>query len=417
MSSIVPSSSAPRTARERLSFAEIVAPIDTREFLSRFWTREAVLMRHPGRTFEPYFGWAALNAVLNTTDLGASAVKIARNDRGLASEEYTTTIGSRTVVNPRSVMALFDDGASLGINGADAYWPPLRAVLDGVYDALWESPHANVYCSPPSTQGFHCHFDLHEVLVLQIEGTKRWRVFRPTTEAPVTSWRMADAPAVLATEPYLDVVLQRGDVLHVPRGHWHYATTENSISMHVTVGVSCRKATTFLEWLIDELKREPLWRRNMPLLNPAIMSAAEQSNTRASWGEQLRQDLSTRLAMPDIFERYLRDTTEGVQPRRTFSLPFQAAESVIPIETLIFERPTGRHHLIAEHGDTVTVSAAGCELQLEGVSRQLLSAIFEAESFTAAEIRTTFPDVIRDELEQLLGELVRLGLILAHSRQ
>src|SRR5437660_5509316 len=93
---------------DRISFADITAPVAPREFFSRFWTREAVLLRADGREFDRYFGWDALNSVLNIPNLGTSAVKVARGDHAAPPTEYTTTIDGRTIVNPRAVLALFD---------------------------------------------------------------------------------------------------------------------------------------------------------------------------------------------------------------------------------------------------------------------------------------------------------------------
>jgi ribosomal protein L16 Arg81 hydroxylase len=408
---------APIGGRDRINFADITAPVPPQEFLARFWTREAVLLRVEGRTFDRYFGWDAVNSVLNTSDLGPGTVKVARNDHAVPPGEYTTSLGGQTVVNPRAVLTLFDDGASFGITGAESYWPALRAVVDGIYDALLESPHANVYCSPPNTQGFHCHFDQHEVFVLQVEGTKHWRVFKPTIEAPAVSWRMEDAPAVLATAPYLDVVLQKGDVLYVPRGHWHYAVAQDSMSLHVTVGVTCRKGASFLDWLVDELRGEVEWRRNAPLINTStkngVFTAPEEL---APWGSQLRRSLVAKISEPDIFERYCRHVVDVAQPRRTIDLPFQAAETIAPIDQLVFERPLGRRHIITQAGDTVTVSAGGSELQLEGVDPRLLATIFDAESFSAAEVGARHPEVPNADLGELLQALVRLGLLLVVRR-
>ena len=393
---------------DRISFADITAPVAPRDFFSKYWTREAVLLRAAGRDFDRYFGWDALNSVLNIPDLGTSIVKVARGDRPAPLDEYTTTVDGRTIVNPRSVLALFDDGASFGITGADLYWAPLRAVADGIYDALLESPNLNVYCSPPNIQGFHCHFDQHEVFVLQIEGAKHWRVFKPTTEWPVTSWRMEDAAAVLETTPYLDVTLQKGDVLYVPRGHWHYAVAQDSISVHVTAGVSCRKSLDFCSWLSDQLACEAVWRENAPLLNDAM-----NSRDVASWGDALKRSLIAKVSEPGIFERYRQHVTGSLQPRATIALPFQSATVTAPVDTLVFERPPGRAHVITEADDAVTVSSAGCEFQLEASFRPLLTSIFEADSFTASDLLKAHPGIASDDLADLLRELMKLGLLTA----
>lgn len=39
---------------------------------------------------------------------------------------------------------------------------------------------ANVYLTPPNSQGFAPHFDDIEAIILQIEGSKQWKIYAPT---------------------------------------------------------------------------------------------------------------------------------------------------------------------------------------------------------------------------------------------
>ena len=41
---------------------------------------------------------------------------------------------------------------------------------------------ANVYLTPAGAQGFAPHYDDIEAFVLQLEGRKRWRVYKPPTD-------------------------------------------------------------------------------------------------------------------------------------------------------------------------------------------------------------------------------------------
>lgn len=38
---------------------------------------------------------------------------------------------------------------------------------------------ANAYLTPPNSQGFAPHYDDIEAFVLQIEGSKNWKVYKP----------------------------------------------------------------------------------------------------------------------------------------------------------------------------------------------------------------------------------------------
>jgi ribosomal protein L16 Arg81 hydroxylase len=394
-----------------MTFDRLIAPVDRDRFLLEFWTRKAVHLEDAGRTFDDVFGWGALNEVLSARDLTFPKIKVSRNDQPVAAETFTTD----GLVDVQAVLALFREGASVGITGADSDWSPLRAVVEGVYDALLESVHTNVYCSPPNTQGFHCHFDLHEVFVLQVEGTKHWRVFAPTIEAPIESWHAKDAPDATA-KPYLDVVLRKGDVLYVPRGHWHYAVAQDTTSIHVTVGVTCHKGAAFMDWLSREAMADPVWRQNMPAVAAAVSDGAfELPSEWTAWIDALKRSLANTLADPDIAEKFCKTMLRSVRPIGGVEVAIQTAPAM-DIEALVFERPMGRRHFLQQDDESVTLTSADCDIELEPADAGFLVKIFSADTFTADDIRRWRPDADLPEVAELLGELVRSGLLTARPR-
>lgn len=395
----------------RPSFADITAPVPPSQFLAEHWTRKAVLLRVEGRTFDRYFDWSAIEAILNAGDIAFPKIKLSRSDSPVPLEQFTVAAGGQRLVDGRAVLDLFGEGVSFGITGADSHWPPLRAIVDCLHDALLESVHTNVYCSPPKTQGFQCHFDLHEVFVLQLQGEKHWRVYAPTTEAPVSSWKAEDSPHQ-STAPYLDVVLRPGDVLYVPRGHWHYAVACDSTSLHVTVGITCRKGSAFLDWLSADLTREDAWRRNVPLLASATEGGTLVPPAAIrSWGDELRNSMIAKLQEPDLFDRFTRDTLDAAPAVHNATI----LEALGDIEQVCFERPAGRRHYVNELDDaadgSMTITVAGNEIELDRSSAALACKVLEADAFTMADLRRWLPDLVTSDAEALLLEFTRAGLL------
>lgn len=96
---------------------------------------------------------------------------------------------------------------------------------------------ANTYLTPAGTQGFAPHYDDIEAFALQLEGKKRWRVYKPINEhetLPSYSSRNFDQDEI--GDAILDVILEAGDLLYFPRGWIHQANACNDIhSLHITV--------------------------------------------------------------------------------------------------------------------------------------------------------------------------------------
>ena len=127
-------------------------------------------------------------------------------------------------------------------------WSPLRQLCAALEDEFSHPVHANAYLTPGNSPGFAPHYDTHEVLVLQIAGTKRWRVFQPPQPLPHRSQPFTPIGYALPP-PLLELELKPGDLLYLPRGYVHAANTANGHSAHVTIGIT---VYTWIE-LIAEL--------------------------------------------------------------------------------------------------------------------------------------------------------------------
>ena len=55
--------------RTKLDFSDLFVPVGRDPFFSTFWTRQAVHLRHEGRTFDAYFGWDALNTIARSRNI------------------------------------------------------------------------------------------------------------------------------------------------------------------------------------------------------------------------------------------------------------------------------------------------------------------------------------------------------------
>jgi len=101
---------------------------------------------------------------------------------------------------------------------------------------------SNAYLTPGGSpnQGFAPHYDDIEAFILQLEGYKKWRVYKPMSKAetlPRESSRDFTEDQMKDIEPVVDVVLGPGDLLYMPRGWVHQANTCKSKhhSLHLTV--------------------------------------------------------------------------------------------------------------------------------------------------------------------------------------
>ncbi|MHB1561341.1 MAG: cupin domain-containing protein [Isosphaeraceae bacterium] len=149
---------------------------------------------------------------------------------------------------------VYAQGKTVVIMTMQQRWMPIAAVcrsLEGVFHC---PVHANLYMTPKGAQGFAAHYDPHEVFVLQLEGTKHWRLHGCARPLPLEDERFDAARDRLGSPT--EVHLEPGDLLYLPRGFVHEAFTSESASMHLTIGVNVFRWADLLHEAVDLLARQ-----------------------------------------------------------------------------------------------------------------------------------------------------------------
>lgn len=235
---------------------KILQPYSLDRFLSENWTKQGILIpsEHPDK-FQDLFSWQHLNDLLN---YHKPELRFVKNGQVLPP------------CKPKEWAKLCREGASLAINHVNEHLPVLSELTWGMQEELGHSAiHANIYCSWPSHQGFKIHYDAHEVLVMQIHGQKEWFVFEDTFKYPYRDEK-SEYHKPPEGKPYINCILKPGDLLYIPRGHWHYAIAREEPSLHLTLGIRCFTGRDVLKWLFEivqkNLQEEETWRQNLPLM-------------------------------------------------------------------------------------------------------------------------------------------------------
>ena len=153
----------------------------------------------------------------------------------------------------------FNAGFSLLVNDVEARVAAVAAACSALESYTRILCNANLYLTPAGAQGFDAHYDWMDGLVVQLDGAKRWRLYPPIVALPRADLTRKPTAAELAALPAAaEVVLREGDVLYLPRGTLHEASTpaDQPQSLHLTIGLNVGEGVT-LEGLVhaalDEL--------------------------------------------------------------------------------------------------------------------------------------------------------------------
>ncbi len=241
-------------------FSRVLSPLDPEVFFQEYWQqRPLVLSRNAPDYFASLFSLGALEELLWSTRPGWGDVQLANHRRGEGWVDYT-----RQPPSLDRLARAHAQGDTLILNDVQLRSQPVARLCRSFETVLNFMVNVNMYLTPKGAQGLAPHFDTQEVFVLQVRGSKHWRLYPPCVELPVEE--MAGAlPEGYAPEPMMTVHLRAGDMLYMPRGVVHEALTGSEESLHLTVGVNVLTWKTLLEDVLRLVtERDVAFRKALP---------------------------------------------------------------------------------------------------------------------------------------------------------
>ncbi len=219
------------------SLAWLLQPVAVETFLNEIWakTHHHVKRCCPGHFDGLLRASSAVEELLELFRREPSAVRLTRGKDKKGPDDYRLADGSLDIASIRNDFA---DGYTIVADGVERYVRPIALLSHAIEVELNFPIQVNAYLTPPESQGLVAHYDDHDVLILQIQGSKTWHLYDGVDIAPHELQRDKDkAVAIDGLPSPTDLRLEVGDVLYLPRGRVHAAQTNSEPSIHLTVGI------------------------------------------------------------------------------------------------------------------------------------------------------------------------------------
>jgi plasmid stabilization system protein ParE len=217
------------------SLGWLLDPLTVDDFLGKIW---GITHHHVSRDRADYVGNLRENAD-SVDDLLAlfrphlSLVSLVRESERKDHYVYRLADGG---FDAAAIGRDFADGYTIVLDSVQRYAPAIAVMSHSIEVELNFAAQVNAYFTPPESQGFAAHSDDHDALIVQLQGSKIWHVYEGVDVAPHEMWRH-EAMSVDGLPAPVDVRLEAGDVLYVPRGRVHAAESTSDLSVHLTVGL------------------------------------------------------------------------------------------------------------------------------------------------------------------------------------
>ena len=150
---------------------------------------------------------------------------------------------------PPVLWDFYNNGCSVRMLNPQSFHPAVWRLCSTLQDHFGSMVGANVYLTPPGTQGFAPHWDDVEVFMCQLEGSKHWRLYGPREEGErLPRFSSPNLSQDEVGEPILETVLHPGDMLYLPRGTIHQGNClPEEHSLHITI--SCYQLNSWTDLL------------------------------------------------------------------------------------------------------------------------------------------------------------------------
>ena len=220
------------------SFEELLAPLPLAEFFAKHLDRKPLYLTGHAARYAGLFSWAELEdiAYRNSRSLSGDDLRVLRmiSDAPGAAFRFDEVAIPEPALFDRSdwMRGRYRDGYSFYFKQLHSHSSALARLAQEMRLLLNGEVTVSAYLTPPRARGLPGHYDTEDVLILQIEGVKHWRLYRGDwPELPAHRHQDTPPPGADVTP----VELRPGDLLYLPRGVAHEPSTRAEPSLHLTV--------------------------------------------------------------------------------------------------------------------------------------------------------------------------------------
>jgi ribosomal protein L16 Arg81 hydroxylase len=245
--------------------ARILSPFPVSQFLTQCREKRTLYVRGNGPDkFKDILSIEAIDSIISSGYLRHPECKLAKEGREIPLSRYLVADTDIGQIDIDALYSEYEKGASIVLNYAHRYWPPLSRLCGELERELSMPVQANIYFTPRISQGFSIHYDPHDVFILQVSGTKRWRLYGSPITLPDDKQQF-NSSIIEIGDVEQRCTLRAGDLLYIPRGHLHEAVADRSPSLHITVGI---RPVTFGDLLTEAVgilaRSDPELRTSLP---------------------------------------------------------------------------------------------------------------------------------------------------------
>ncbi|MCY1268881.1 Cupin superfamily protein [compost metagenome] len=347
------------------------------------------------------FSWRDANEIFERADVASDDFKLSYE--GIRPKhEYVESYLDIGTLRHRLIKPVVYDylrkGATLIANKI-AHEPKVDALVRQIAEFTGRQTVTSAYAAFGEKGSFRAHWDTRDVFAIQLIGRKRWVVYEPSMESPLYMQQSKDYEHLYPCpkEPYMDFILETGDIFYLPRGWWHNPLPIGEETFHLAVGTFPAYAIDYAQWAFQQLP-------DFVGARKSLHGWERDRETVASLG----QHLDVFLNDPDNYQRFMDGFIGATR-----------VESPLAIER--FGNPNGKQltdeaplRLSANRPYGLAggyVIANGTKLNLDATGARLIACIAESPGIRLGEVLARLPEQDTGKLRALVQQLCHQDIL------
>ncbi|XP_055380472.1 bifunctional lysine-specific demethylase and histidyl-hydroxylase NO66 isoform X2 [Condylostylus longicornis] len=278
--------------------------IDVTTFFAKYWEKTPCLIKRKNETkyYSKLLSFEMIDRMLIENHVEFTKnIDVTKYENGIRE-----TLNPEGRALPGAVWEKYADGCSIRLLNPQTFLSSIFSINSTLQEYFHCMVGANVYLTPPNSQGFAPHYDDIEAFVIQIEGKKEWKLYNPSKDEELPRFSSHNFNQDEIGKPILEETLEAGNVLYFPRGTIHQANTVPGFhSLHITLSVYQKQSYAdlfeklFPMILEEAIKKDIEIRRGLPLHiwnNMGTVYADTQSNEREEVLRHVRDCMKRAIA-------------------------------------------------------------------------------------------------------------------------
>ncbi|WP_196139863.1 JmjC domain-containing protein [Aliikangiella sp. G2MR2-5] len=263
------------SASDTTPFTYLLEMIRNGTFFSCYWQKRSVHIRNDFELTQAEHTLDSLLNIVRNNNIYSRDCRIVYTGNVLPFEQFEKD----GIACVETIEKLIEKNATLVFRYFDRFdgrvKNRIQSLKNGLEKRVLATTRSNCYYTPPNSKGFAPHWDCHDIVVYQASGSKNWSLWNSPVKLPNKYQNFSHYPYEPKDE--IKLTLNAGDILFLPRGCIHSASTSDSLSVHYSFGIrTVDYSDVAMKWLKEAIFDDELFRASLEFSGEKTLDQVKQ---------------------------------------------------------------------------------------------------------------------------------------------